>query len=80
MEVSGQLHALAALFPPTPEERAPGTHWISGWVIPRADLDDMEKLKLLTLPTGIEQHVIHIPRQVRTHNHTAPTVGNSMLF
>jgi hypothetical protein len=28
-EVSGQLHALAAL-PPT--ERASGTHWIGGWV------------------------------------------------
>jgi hypothetical protein len=27
MEMSGQLHALAAL---PPEERAPGTHWIGG--------------------------------------------------
>jgi hypothetical protein len=30
MEVSGQLHAL---------ERDPGTHWIGGWVGPRAVLD-----------------------------------------
>jgi hypothetical protein len=27
----------------TPRERAPGTHWIGGWVDPKAGLDDMEK-------------------------------------
>jgi hypothetical protein len=27
----------------TPGERAPGTHWIEGWMDPRAGLDDMEK-------------------------------------
>jgi hypothetical protein len=27
----------------TTGERAPGTHWIGGWVGPRAGLDDMEK-------------------------------------
>jgi hypothetical protein len=27
----------------TAGERAPGTHWIGGWVDPRAGLDDMEK-------------------------------------
>jgi hypothetical protein len=27
----------------TPGERAPCTHWIGGWVDPRADLDDTEK-------------------------------------
>jgi hypothetical protein len=27
----------------TPGERAPSTHWIGGWVGPRASLDDMEK-------------------------------------
>jgi hypothetical protein len=26
-----------------PRERAPGTHWIGGWVNLRAGLDDMEK-------------------------------------
>jgi hypothetical protein len=36
MEVSGQLHAPTAL---PPRERAPGTHWIGGWVGPRAVLD-----------------------------------------
>jgi hypothetical protein len=34
----------------TPEERASGTHWIGGWVGPRAGLDDLEKRKILTLP------------------------------
>jgi hypothetical protein len=38
--VNGQLHA---------RERNSGTHWI-GWVGPRAGLDDMKKLKFLTLP------------------------------
>jgi hypothetical protein len=26
-----------------PGERAPGTHWIGGWVGPRVRLDNMEK-------------------------------------
>jgi hypothetical protein len=34
----------------TPGERAPGTHWIGGWVDLRAGLDDMENRKFLTLP------------------------------
>jgi hypothetical protein len=28
----------------TPVERASGTHWIGGWVDPRAGLDDVEKI------------------------------------
>jgi hypothetical protein len=31
-------------------ERAAGTHWIGGWVDPRAGLDDKENGKFLTLP------------------------------
>jgi hypothetical protein len=42
MEVSGQLHAPASL----PQERAPGTHWIGGWVDPRAVLDAVVKSKI----------------------------------
>jgi hypothetical protein len=37
----------------TPMERSPGTHWIEGWVDPRARLDDAEKKEFLTLP-GLE--------------------------
>jgi hypothetical protein len=34
----------------TPRERAPGIHWLGGWVGPKAGLDDAEKRKFLTLP------------------------------
>jgi hypothetical protein len=34
-------------------ERAPGTHWIGGWVDLRAGLDDLENRKFLSLP-GLE--------------------------
>jgi hypothetical protein len=37
----------------TTGERAPGTHWIGGWVDPKAGLEDVEKRKFLTLP-GLE--------------------------
>jgi hypothetical protein len=36
MEVSGQLHP----------QGAPGTHWIGGWVGPRATLDAVVKRKI----------------------------------
>jgi hypothetical protein len=36
-----------------PGERAPGTHWIGGWVSLRAGLDDVEKRKFLT-PSVLE--------------------------
>jgi hypothetical protein len=42
MEVSGQLHAPAALSP----ERIPGTNWIGGWVGPRAGLEAVVERKI----------------------------------
>jgi hypothetical protein len=48
--VSGQLHAPGRF---TPRERAPGTHWIGGWVDPRGGLDAVEKRKFLP-PPGLE--------------------------
>jgi hypothetical protein len=36
-----------------PLERAPGTHFIGGWVVPKSGLDDMEKWKIFTL-LGLE--------------------------
>jgi hypothetical protein len=36
-----------------PGERAPGAHWIGGWVDLRAGLDYLEKRKYLTL-SGLE--------------------------
>jgi hypothetical protein len=49
LEVSGQLHAPAAL----PPGKTPGTHWIGGWVGHRVGLDDVEMRKFLILP-GLE--------------------------
>jgi hypothetical protein len=37
----------------TPGERDYDTHWIGGWVDPRAGLDDVEKRKFLPLQ-GLE--------------------------
>jgi hypothetical protein len=37
----------------TPGEGARGSHWVGGWVDPRNILDDVEKIRLLTLP-GLE--------------------------
>jgi hypothetical protein len=39
MELSGQLHAPAALSP----EKDPGTHWTGSWVGTKADLDAVDK-------------------------------------
>jgi hypothetical protein len=36
----GQLHIPAAL---PPGKKTPGTHWIRGWVGPRAGLDDVKR-------------------------------------
>jgi hypothetical protein len=42
MEVSGQLHAPAAL----PPGKDPGPHWRGGWVSPRAVLDAVVERKI----------------------------------
>jgi len=43
MEVSGHIHASAAL---TPKKEHPGTRWIGGWVGSRARLDTVRKRKI----------------------------------
>jgi hypothetical protein len=55
--MTGQLHAHAAL--PT-GERAPGTHWIGGWVGPRTGLDAMQRRKILPSP-GLELRPLDRP-------------------
>jgi hypothetical protein len=45
MGVSGQIHASAALYP---WGKVPGTHWIGGWVGPRAGLDAGARRKILS--------------------------------
>jgi hypothetical protein len=54
MEASGQLHALAAVYPgqesrhsPPPPRPVPGSHWIGGWVCLGAGLDPVERRKIL---------------------------------
>jgi hypothetical protein len=47
MEVGVQLHSPAALLP---EDRAPVSHWIRGWVGPRICLDYLLERKVLFLP------------------------------
>jgi hypothetical protein len=56
LEMSGQLHAPAAL----PPGKNPGTHCIGGWVDSRAGLDDLKKWKFLTLP-GLEPRPLRRP-------------------
>jgi hypothetical protein len=34
----------------TPRQTPPGTHWIGGWMDPRAGPDDLEKRKFLPPP------------------------------
>lgn len=55
MEVRGQMHASAALFP----EKKPRTHWIGGWVGHRIGLDGLEEVKTSYLLLEFE------PRTVR---------------
>jgi hypothetical protein len=43
----------------TAGERTPGTHWIGGWVGPRAGLHNMEKGKFP--PTGLELRLVGRP-------------------
>jgi hypothetical protein len=55
--VSGQLHVPDSF---TPGERAPGTHWMGGWVGPRTGLDDVEKKTFFILP-GLEHRPLRRP-------------------
>jgi hypothetical protein len=46
-----------------PFERAPSTHWLGGWVDPRAGLDNMEKRKFLT---SLGHKLLPLGRPVRS--------------
>jgi hypothetical protein len=50
MEVSGQLHGSATIYP--------DTHWIGGWAGPRAGMDAVEKRKIFPL-TEFEPLAVH---------------------
>jgi hypothetical protein len=44
----------------TPGERASGTHWIGGWVGPRATLNDVEKRKFSTLCLPLRSQSLYL--------------------
>jgi hypothetical protein len=60
-----------------PWRKSPGTHWIGGWVGPRASLDDMENRKFLTLP-GFELWLLCRPTRNQSLYHLYYT-GSSQL-
>jgi hypothetical protein len=70
MEVSGQLHAPVALLS---GERAPGTHWIGGWMGPRVGLDAVEKRKIM-------QCRVSKPDRLARSSTLIPTEGSRLLF
>jgi hypothetical protein len=52
-------------FTPPPlyrRKRAYGTHWIGGWVNPRADLDDVEKRKEISVAVAVAVVVVMLCR------------------
>jgi hypothetical protein len=44
----------------SPRKRAPGNHWLGGWMGPRTDLGCMEKRNFLTVP-GLELRILGLP-------------------
>jgi hypothetical protein len=47
-----------------PAEGAPSTHWMGGWMDPRAGLNDVENRKFLTLP-GLELPPFGLPTRIQ---------------
>jgi hypothetical protein len=58
----------------TPKERAPGTHWVGGWVGPRAVLDAVVKRKNSQSLPGLE------PRSSRCTNGKGEVVRVLFFF
>jgi hypothetical protein len=60
MEMSGQIHAPAAI---PPGKRAPGTHWIGGWVGPGAGLDAVARRKIPSSCRDSKSQIIQLVAQ-----------------
>jgi hypothetical protein len=66
----------------TPGERAPGVHWIGGWVGPRTGLDDVETRKFLT-PSGVELRPLSRPARSQSLyrlRHPGSPASNTVYF
>jgi hypothetical protein len=60
-----------------PEEGSPGTHWIGGWVDPRAGLDDLEKRIFLVIPGLNSDSSVVQPVASRYTDYTTPAPPSS---
>jgi hypothetical protein len=67
LEVSCQFHTPAAL----PPGNVSGTHWIGGWVVPTAGLDDVESRKISPL---LWQILIFLGLLTRIYNLTVYSI------
>jgi hypothetical protein len=56
----------------TPRERAPGTHWIGGWVNPSATLDTVAKRKKAPAPTRNRTPVVQLVSLITTPTELSP--------
>jgi hypothetical protein len=60
----------------TPKERASGTHWIGGWVGPRAGVENVKKRIFLTLP-GLELRPLRCPTEASGYTDYAIRAPNA---
>jgi hypothetical protein len=62
-----------------PGRFTPGTHWIGGWVGPRACLDEVKKRKVMILPATVSRILIQAAQQDFARIHvTMPRVAAKM--
>jgi hypothetical protein len=68
MEMSGELYAPAVLLH---ENSPPGTHWMGGWVGPKAGLDAVEKIKK-SCPAGNRTLIVQVVARRGNDNEPCP--------
>jgi hypothetical protein len=56
MGVNGQRHPAVAI---NPRKITPGTHWIGGWVAPRAGVDTEAKKEVFSARDGWVQGLVN---------------------
>jgi hypothetical protein len=63
----------------THRERAPGTHWIGGWVDPRPGLDDVKMRKFLTYRDSNSDPSVVQPVASRYTDNAIPVPWNACI-